>query len=44
MKSLSRMETDSPILPSSLLPANPSPIVCRVLGFNSMDNAALLQP
>jgi hypothetical protein len=44
MKSLSPMETDLPFLPPSPLPANPSPIVGRVLGFDSMDDTAPLQP
>jgi hypothetical protein len=44
VKSLSPMETNPPFLPPSLLPANPSPIVGRVLSFDSMDDAAPLQP
>jgi hypothetical protein len=42
VKSLSLMETDPPILPLSPPPDNPSPIVGRVLGFDSMDDAAPL--
>jgi hypothetical protein len=44
VKYLSSMETDPPILPPSPPPANPSPIIGRVLGFDSMDDAAPLQP
>jgi hypothetical protein len=44
VKSLSPMEIDPPILPPSPPPANPSPIVGRVLGFDSMDYVAPLQP
>jgi hypothetical protein len=44
MKSPSPMETDPPFLPPSPSPANPSPIVSRVLGFDLMDDAAPLQP
>jgi hypothetical protein len=44
VKFLSPMETDPPILPLSPPPANPSPIVGRVLNFDSMDYAAPLQP
>jgi hypothetical protein len=44
MKSLSPMETDPPILPSSPPPTNPSPIVGQVLGFDSIDDATPLQP
>jgi hypothetical protein len=44
MKSLSQMETDPLILPPSPLPANPSLIVGWVLGFDSIDDAAPLQP
>jgi hypothetical protein len=44
VKSLFPMETDPPFLPHSPPLANPSPIVDRVLGFNSMDDAAPLQP
>jgi hypothetical protein len=44
VKSLSPMETDPPFLPPSPPLANPSPIVGRVLGFDSMDDAAPLQP
>ena len=44
MKSLSLMQTDPPILPALPLPTNPSLIVNRVLGFDSMDAAAPLQP
>jgi hypothetical protein len=44
VKSLSPMETDLPIFPASPPPANPSPIVGQVLGFDSMDDAASLQP
>jgi hypothetical protein len=42
VKSLSAMETDPQIFPASPPPANPSPIVGRVLGFDSMDDAAPL--
>jgi hypothetical protein len=42
--SLSPMETDPPILPSLPPLANPSLIVGRVLGFDSIDDAAPLQP
>jgi hypothetical protein len=42
VKFLSPMETDPPIFLVSALPANPSPIVGRVLGFDSMDDAAPL--
>ena len=44
MKSLSPMEIDLPILPALPLPFNLSPIVSRVFGFDSMDDAAPLQP
>lgn len=44
VKSLSPMQTDPPILPASPPPANPSPIVGRVLGFDSAAVAAPLQP
>jgi hypothetical protein len=44
VKSLSLMETNPPIFPASPPPANPSPIVGRVLSFDSMDDAAPLQP
>jgi hypothetical protein len=44
VKSLSPMETDPPIFPASPHPANPSPIVGQVLGFDSMDDVAPLQP
>jgi hypothetical protein len=44
VKSLSPMETDPPIFLASPPPANPFPIVGRVLGFDSMDDAAPLQP
>ena len=35
---------DPPILPASPPPTNPSPIVGRVLGFDSVDAATPLQP
>ena len=38
------MQMDPPILPASPPPANLSPIVGWILGFNSMDVAAPLQP
>jgi hypothetical protein len=44
VKSLSPMETDLLILPPFPPPTNPSPIVSRVLGFDSIDDAAPLQP
>jgi hypothetical protein len=44
IKSLSSMETDPPILPLSPPPINPSPIIGWVLGFDSIDDAAPLQP
>jgi hypothetical protein len=44
VKSLSPMEIDPLFLPLSPPPANPSPIIGRVLGFDSMDDAAPLQP
>jgi hypothetical protein len=43
-KSLSPMETDPLILPPSPPPGNPTPIVGRVLSFDSKDDAAPLQP
>jgi hypothetical protein len=43
VKSLSPMETDPPILLPSPPPDNPSPIFGRVLGFNSVADAAPLQ-
>jgi hypothetical protein len=44
VKSLSPMETDPPIFPTLPPPANPSPIVGPILGFDSMDDVAPLQP
>ena len=44
MKSLSPIQTDLPILPASPPPANPSPIVGPVLGFDLVAVAAPLQP
>ena len=44
IKSLSSMQTNPPILPASPLPANLYPIVGWVLGVDSMDVAAPLQP
>ena len=44
VKSLSPMETDPPILSALPPPGNPSAIVGRVLGFDSMDATAPLQP
>ena len=44
INSLSPIQMDPPIFPTSPLPANPSPIVGQVLGFDSMDAAAPLQP
>jgi hypothetical protein len=37
------METDPPILPPSPPPDNPSPIVGRVLGFDSVEDPTPLQ-
>ena len=44
MKSLSPIETDPLILPTVPPPSNPSLIVDWILGFDSIDDAAPLQP